>query len=60
MREYLVKASNMRATYAVGRFTANSPEEAKSAAIDSYRNSSLGRSLKDVGAFKFWIATEDE
>ncbi len=60
MREYLIKASNMSATYTAGRFCANSAEEAKEMAREKYRNSILGRELKDTGAFRFWVAKPDE
>jgi hypothetical protein len=58
MREYCVKASTMSGTYNAGRFVASSPEEAKEMAREAYRNSPIGREFKDVGAFRFWIATD--
>lgn len=59
MREYLVKASNFNATYTAGRFVADSPQDAIDQARDSYRRSPLGRSLNDVGGFRFYVATDD-
>jgi hypothetical protein len=44
----------VHATYNAGRFVANSPEEACEMAREDYRRSSLGRSLKDAGAFRFF------
>lgn len=54
---YRVKASSMVATYTAGTFVADSPAEACEMARDHYRDSDLGRTLKDVGAFRFY-ATE--
>lgn len=55
MREYKVRASNMSATYNAGRFIAESPAEACEMARASYANSSLGRTMRDVGAFRFFV-----
>jgi len=55
MREYKVMASSMTATYSAGRFFASSPREACQKAHDHYRDSQLGRMLKDVGAFRFYV-----
>lgn len=60
MREYLVKCSNMHATYTAGRYVADSPADAKEMARDEYRKSPLGRQLRDVGAFTFWIASDND
>lgn len=54
MKQYKVMASSMTATYSAGIFVANSKDEAIEAAKDNYRNSSLGRQLKDVGSFRFY------
>ena len=60
MKLYHVSASSLTATYSAGKFIAESPEEAKQKAKDRYRNSSLGRTLKDVGAFHFYITKEEK
>jgi hypothetical protein len=62
---YRVKASSMTATYTVGTFVADSPEEACEKGREDYRRSDVGRSLRDVGAFRFYanearLADEDE
>ena len=49
----------MRGTYNAGRFCAESIEEAIEMAREAYRNSSLGRTLKDVGAFRFYERAEE-
>ncbi len=48
-------ASSMTATYSAGRFVSNSPSEACNLAREEYKNSSLGRAMKDAGAFRFYI-----
>lgn len=53
-REYKVRASSMTASYNAGRFIANSPGEACEMARAEYARSSLGRGLKDAGAFRFY------
>ena len=58
MREYKVMCSSMIATYSAGRYIASSPEEACEMAREEYRNSSLGRQLKDVGAFRFYTVSK--
>jgi len=58
MKEYKVMCSNMSATYSAGRFVASSPEEACEMARDAYRNSSVGRTMKDVGAFRFYTVSQ--
>lgn len=57
-QEYKVMASNMAATYAAGRFIADSATDACEQARISYRDSPLGRSLKDAGAFRFYTVSE--
>ena len=52
----LVKASSMSATYSAGVFCTATDGEAIEQAREAYQNSGLGRSLKDVGAFRFYIA----
>jgi len=58
MKEYKVMASSMTATYRAGRFVANSKEEAIRMAQDDYRKSELGRTLKDCGAFRFYVVSD--
>ena len=58
MREYRVMCSNMFATYSAGRFIASSAEEACQMARESYHNSSVGHTLKDVGAFRFYTVSQ--
>jgi hypothetical protein len=57
-REYKVMCANMHATYSAGRFIASSPEEACQMAREEYANSSLGRDLKDAGAFRFYTVSK--
>lgn len=52
----LVKASNMSATYNAGIYCTATDAEAIEQARENYRSSSLGRQLKDVGAFRFYVA----
>lgn len=52
----LVRASNMSATYTAGVFCTETDSEAIEQARERYRDSSLGRQLKDVGAFRFYVA----
>jgi hypothetical protein len=49
-----VKAANMSATYTAGVYLADTAAEACELARDNYRDSALGRTLKDTGAFRFW------
>ena len=58
MKEYKIMCSSMSATYSAGSFIASSQEEACQMARDEYRNSSLGRSLNDVGAFRFYTVSQ--
>jgi len=53
-KEYKVMASSFRGTYTAGRFVAASAADAIEAARANYRNSDLGRTMKDVGAFRFY------
>lgn len=52
----LVKASSLSATYTAGIYYTASDEEAISQARDHYADSALGRQMKDVGAFRFYVA----
>jgi hypothetical protein len=52
----LVKASSLSATYAAGIYVTASDAEAVELARDAYRDSQLGRTMKDVGAFRFYVA----
>jgi len=58
MKNYLVKCSNFYATYSAGKYQAESEQEAIEKARREYADSSLGRMLKDVGAFSFWVASD--
>lgn len=60
MKEYLVGAANFHATYTAGRFIANSPQEAIEKAKEDYKKSGIGRALKDISSFRFFIMTEEE
>lgn len=53
-KPYRVKASSMTATYTAGVFVADSAEDACEQARENYRRSDLGRTLRDVGAFRFY------
>jgi len=59
MKVYTVGASNFSGTYSAGKFAAESRQEAIEKAQNKYRNSPLGRDLKDVGAFRFYITNEE-
>lgn len=52
----LVKASSMTATYNAGIYRTASDSEAIEQAKDWYRNSDGGRALRDIGAFRFYVA----
>jgi hypothetical protein len=54
MKEYKVMASHFGGTYNAGRYVANSKQDAINQARDNYRNSSLGRTLKDCNSFTFY------
>ncbi len=58
MRPYKVMASSMTATYTAGTFCADSAAEACEQARNNYRDSQLGRTLKDVGAFRFYTVSQ--
>ena len=58
MREYKVMCSSMTATYSAGRFIAPTPEAACEMAREAYAKSVLGRSLRDVGAFRFYTVSQ--
>jgi len=58
MIEYKVMASSMIATYRAGKFSAGSPDAAVRLAKQAYRASPLGRELKDVGAFRFYVVSD--
>lgn len=49
-------ASSMSATYSAGMFCTETDAEAIEQARNAYRDSSLGRTLHDVGAFRFYVA----
>ena len=55
MKEYKVMGSTMTATFTAGRYVAYSPSEACNMARENYRDSSLGRAMKDAGAFRFYV-----
>lgn len=59
MKQFKVMASSMTATYCAGTFTAKSAADAIEMARENYRNSSLGRQLKDVGSFRFYTVAAD-
>lgn len=52
----LVKAANMSATYSAGVFCTDSDAEAIEQAREQYANGPVGRQLRDVGAFRFYVA----
>jgi 1,2-phenylacetyl-CoA epoxidase PaaB subunit len=58
MKEYKVMAANMYGTYRAGSFVASSKGEAIQMAKDRYRRSEAGRTMKDVGAFRFYTVNE--
>ena len=61
MKQYKVMASSMMATYSAGKSMAKSAQEAVEMARENYRRSELGRSMKDVGSFRFYtVAIESE
>ena len=60
MKVYSIGASNMSATYSAGKYIAESRDEAIQKARENYRRSPLGRALRDVGAFRFYITDEME
>ena len=50
-------ASSFRGTYTAGRYLTATDDEAIEKARDDYARSATGRDLKDVGAFRFWVAS---
>lgn len=52
----LVKASSMTATYSAGIYCTDSDAEAIEQAREHYAQSSMGRTMRDVGAFRFYVA----
>lgn len=54
-KEYRVKASHIGGTYNAGKFIAETPQEACEMAREKYRRSDLGRTLKDVNSFHFYV-----
>lgn len=50
-----VKASNFHGTYNAGVFDTDSDAEAIDQAREEYGRSGLGRTLKDAGAFRFYV-----
>lgn len=55
MREFIIGASSLHATYSAGRFVAASRQDAIRQAREAYARSSLGRQLGDVNAFRFYV-----
>jgi hypothetical protein len=56
MTARLVKASSMSATYTAGIYHTDSDAEAIEQARNAYRDSALGRTLRDAGGFRFYVA----
>lgn len=50
-----VRAANMSATYTAGVFCTETDADAIRQAREQYATSPLGRQLRDVGAFRFFI-----
>jgi hypothetical protein len=59
-RRRKVMAANFHGTYNAGTYETESDTEAIELARERYRSSSLGRGLKDVGAFRFWVAEREQ
>lgn len=57
-KEFKVMASSFIGTYTAGRFVAESAEDAIDQARQKYRDSQLGRTMQDVGAFRFYTVSE--
>jgi hypothetical protein len=57
-REFKVMCSNTFGTYTAGKHIADTAEQACDMARDAYRNSSLGRHMNDVGAFRFFTVNK--
>ena len=58
MREYKIMASSMTGTYSAGRHCANSAAEACEMARIAYRDSILGRTQRDAGAYRFYTVSK--
>lgn len=56
MTPRLVRASSLSATYTAGIFCTETDTEAIEQAKEEYATSSLGRQMRDVGAFRFYVA----
>jgi hypothetical protein len=56
MRTYTVMATGLGGTYTAGTYQAESAEDACEAARSDYAASQAGREMRDVGAFRFWVA----
>ena len=54
MKEYKVLAASLSAVYKVGRFIVTSKEDACQQARIAYIQSKAGRTLNDVGQFRFF------
>lgn len=50
-----VQASSLHGTYSAGVFDTDTDAEAIEQARESYGRSGLGRTLKDSGAFRFYV-----
>jgi hypothetical protein len=50
-----VRCSSMTATYDAGIFCTDNDAAAVEQAREKYAESSLGRALRDVGAFRFYV-----
>lgn len=57
-KEYKVMANSMAATYRAGRHIADNKAEACKKARMEYAKSPVGRAIKDVGAFRFYVVAE--
>ena len=56
---YRIGASNFYGTYDAGTYVADSAAEAIEMAKADYRESTAGRTMKDVGAFHFYVKRGD-
>lgn len=54
-RLYRIGASNFYGTYDAGEYVAGSEAEAIEMAREAYRRSEAGRTMKDTGAFRFYV-----
>lgn len=55
MKEYKIMASNFSATYSAGRYCAETPQQAIEQARQDYARSPLGRTMRDVNGFRFYV-----